>query len=39
MIHRRPLLAVAFMAPAVALYLALILFPLVQGLGKGKNSG
>lgn len=32
MIHRRPLTAVAFMAPALALYLALILYPLVQGL-------
>ena len=32
MITRRPLVAVAFMAPAVALYLALIVYPLVQGL-------
>lgn len=32
MIHRRPLLAVAFIAPAVVLYLALIVYPLVQGL-------
>jgi len=32
MIHRRPLVAVAFMAPAVALFLAIIVYPLVQGL-------
>ena len=32
MIHRRPLVAAAFIAPAVALYLALIVYPLVQGL-------
>jgi len=32
MIHRRPLVAVAFMAPALALYLAIIVYPLVQGL-------
>ncbi|WP_247044531.1 carbohydrate ABC transporter permease [Arthrobacter rhizosphaerae] len=32
MIHRRPLVAVAFMAPALAMYLAIILYPLVQGL-------
>jgi raffinose/stachyose/melibiose transport system permease protein len=32
MIQRRPLVAVAFMAPALAMYLALIVYPLVQGL-------
>ena len=32
MIHRRPLVAFAFMAPALAMYLAIILYPLVQGL-------
>jgi raffinose/stachyose/melibiose transport system permease protein len=32
MIHRRPLVAIAFMAPAVALYLAIMVYPLVQGL-------
>jgi len=32
MITRRPLVAVAFMAPAVALYLILVVYPLVQGL-------
>ncbi|MFC8799137.1 carbohydrate ABC transporter permease [Promicromonospora sp. NPDC057138] len=32
MIHRRPLVAVAFIAPAVALYLAVIVYPLLQGL-------
>ncbi|MDQ0634216.1 raffinose/stachyose/melibiose transport system permease protein [Arthrobacter pascens] len=32
MIHRRPLVALAFMAPALAMYLAIIVYPLVQGL-------
>lgn len=32
MIHRRPLVAIAFMAPALALYFAIIVYPLVQGL-------
>lgn len=32
MIHRRPLAALAFMAPALAMYLAIIVYPLVQGL-------
>lgn len=32
MIHRRPLAAVAFMAPALALYVAIIVYPLAQGL-------
>ena len=32
MIHRRPLVALAFLAPALAMYLAIIVYPLVQGL-------
>lgn len=32
MIHRRPLVAVAFLAPALTLYAAIIMYPLVQGL-------
>ena len=32
MIHRRPLVALAFIAPALAMYLAIIVYPLVQGL-------
>ena len=32
MIHRRPFVAVAFMAPAIAIFLAIIVYPLVQGL-------
>ncbi|HEV7185284.1 MAG TPA: sugar ABC transporter permease [Leifsonia sp.] len=32
MIHRRPLVSIAFMAPAVAMFLAIIVYPLVQGL-------
>ncbi|MFK4851911.1 carbohydrate ABC transporter permease [Microbacterium sp. ZW T6_19] len=32
MIHRRPYTAVAFLAPALALYLAIIVYPLTQGL-------
>lgn len=32
MIHRKPLIAVAFMAPALAMYLVIIVYPLAQGL-------